>query len=86
MAEIIEFRPAPRRSKTEVEGTAEVVKLGPWGVYEFPWGVGIRHRKGPWETVILRGGQEIDVTGIPVELHLNGIQFLGVFEQRREPR
>lgn len=81
MAKVIEFRPAPARPRTAAEGTAAVVELNPWGVYRFPWGYGVRHRKGPWEVAILPNGQEIDLTGIPVELHLNGIQFLGVFER-----
>ncbi len=49
----------------------------PWEVVEFPWGIAVRHRKGKWETIILRNsGQEIDVSDVNIILHENGIEFV----------
>lgn len=53
-----------------------VINVYPWEVVQFSWGVGIRHAKGKWETIILRGGQEINVTEMNVILHDNGIEFV----------
>lgn len=53
-----------------------VNELKPWEVVKFAWGVGVKHSRGKWETVILNGGQEIDVTEMNVILHDNGIEFI----------
>ena len=54
-----------------------VLKLKPWEVVEFDWGTAVRHRSGRWDTVFIRPtGQEIDVSGIDVILHDNGIEFI----------
>lgn len=53
-----------------------VEPLKPWEVVTFVWGSGIRHRNGEWSTLVLNGtGQEINVTGMRVILHENGIEF-----------
>lgn len=55
----------------------EVVSLYPWEVVTFPWGTGVRHVKGSWtHAFISPSGQEIDLTGLNVELHENGIEFI----------
>jgi hypothetical protein len=52
-------------------------KLKPWEVVEFPWGTGVRHRKGKWSKLFIGpSGQEIDVEGLSVILHNNGIEFV----------
>ena len=50
----------------------KVVKLYPWEVHEFPWGVAIKKRKGKWTHVFVQD-QELNVENIEVELHENGI-------------
>ena len=54
----------------------------PWGVYEFPWGAAVKHEPTQkWHKVIinyapeLQEPQEIDVSGLEVILHDNGIEF-----------
>lgn len=51
-------------------------KLKPWETVVFPWGTAVRHRKGRYETIILRDGQEIDVSGYNVTLSDSGIHIL----------
>ncbi len=52
-------------------------EINPWEVVEFSWGTAVRHRKGKWETLILRpNGQEIDVSNLDLILHENGIEFV----------
>lgn len=56
----------------------EPIDLHPWETVEFPWGVGVRHRNGRWETVILKPtGFEIDVSKLIVNLTVLGIEFEG---------
>lgn len=51
--------------------------LKPWETVEFTWGCAVRHRKGEWETIILKpDAQEIDVRHLKVVLHDNGIEFI----------
>lgn len=60
-----------------VETVDKLVKMSPYEVYEFPWGTAVKHRKGAWEKVFLKpSGQEIDVSGLNILLHENGIEFL----------
>ena len=56
----------------------KVIRLYSCGVYEFPWGTAVKEfRTQRWIRPFLsRNYQEIDVEGIPVELHENGIEFL----------
>lgn len=49
--------------------------LKPWEAVKFEWGGGVRHRKGKWQTIFLKDGQEIDVSEMNVILHDNGIEF-----------
>ena len=54
-----------------------MIDLQPWEVIEFPWGTGVRHRKGKWSKLFIKpNGQEIDVEGLDVILHDNGIEFM----------
>lgn len=53
----------------------ETPKLKPWESVAFSWGAAVRHRKGGWETLISSNGQELDVRGMNVILHDNGIEF-----------
>ena len=52
----------------------------PWGVYQFPWGTAIKHEPTQkWHKVFIGFGEkdnEVDVSGIDVILHENGIEFL----------
>lgn len=51
--------------------------LKPWESIEFPWGIGVRHRKGVWTTTFLfPDAQEINLEGLNVKLNENGIFFL----------
>jgi hypothetical protein len=53
-----------------------IIELKPWRVYEFPWGIGIKHTNGKWERVYLfPDAQEIDVSNLKVELNDEGIIF-----------
>jgi len=56
----------------------KVVNLFRYEVREFSWGTAVREqRTGKYLEIFLKpDGQEIDVEGIPVELHENGIEFL----------
>lgn len=56
----------------------KIIRLYSYGVYEFSWGTAVKElRTGRWIRLFLsRNHQEIDVEGIPVELHENGIEFL----------
>lgn len=56
-----------------------VLALKPWEVIDFPHFVGVRHRNGPWSTVLLKPtGKAIDfeAMGVRVKLHDNGIEWL----------
>lgn len=58
---------------------AEVIKLEPYIVEEYPWGNAVRHRKGDYESIVLLpSGQVVDVNGLLIELHENGIEIVGV--------
>ena len=51
-------------------------KLQPYEVYEFSWGVAVKHRKGKWERIFLKpDAQEIDVSNLDVIVHEYGIEF-----------
>jgi hypothetical protein len=52
----------------------DTTQLKPWGVYEFPWGTAVKHEKGNWSIVCING-HEINVEGMNVILHQNGIEF-----------
>jgi hypothetical protein len=55
-----------------------ISEIKPWEVVKFPWGTAVRHVKGRWERVFIApSGQELDVSGLNVRLHDNGIEFLG---------
>ncbi|MDE0582231.1 hypothetical protein ON064_04115 [Planococcus sp. A6] len=54
----------------------EASTFKPWETIQFSWGVGVRHRKGGWELLILSNGQEWDVSKMNVILHDNGIEFI----------
>ena len=47
-----------------------------WEVYVFPWGTAVRHRRGKWQKVFLKGGQEIDVSNMDVIIDEYGITFI----------
>jgi hypothetical protein len=53
-----------------------VINLYPYEVYKFSWGSAVKKRNGKW-THIFIGEQEINVEGIEVILHENGIEFVG---------
>ncbi len=53
---------------------SKVHSLKPWEVVEFSWGTAVRKRNGDWTHVFI-GDQELDVTGMNVRLHGNGIEF-----------
>lgn len=56
---------------------SNVTQLHPYEVHEFPWGSAVKRRNGEWERVhISPSGQEINVEGLPVVLHENGIEFV----------
>lgn len=52
-----------------------VIEFKPWEVVQFPWGAAVRHSKGKWTHVFI-GESEIDLNGMEVALHDNGIEFL----------
>lgn len=57
----------------------KLIDLKPWETVEFPWGVGVRKRKGDWTHIFIKpDAQEINLeqNGIKVILHDNGIEFL----------
>lgn len=54
----------------------ETSELMPWETVEFEWGVAVRHRKGPWQTLLFSDGQELDVSKFNIILHDNGIEFI----------
>lgn len=54
----------------------DAVKFLPWETVQFPWGAAVRHRKGDWQLVYLKNGSEIDIKGLNVILHDNGIEFV----------
>lgn len=55
----------------------EPVKLIPWEVVEFAWGVAMKHRKGRWEKLFLApDAQEIDVSKLDIILDDEGITIL----------
>lgn len=58
-----------------VRNLNKVHSLKPWELVEFSWGTAVRKRNGDW-THIFIGDQEMDVTGMNVRLHGNGIEFL----------
>ena len=55
----------------------KVTALFRWEVIRFSWGVAVREKRtGKWTLAILNfNGQEIDLNGVEVELHENGIEF-----------
>lgn len=55
-----------------------VVQLFAYEVYEFYWGAAVyEQRTGKWIRAFLRpNGQEINLEGLDVEVHENGIEFL----------
>lgn len=53
-----------------------VVPIKAWEVYVFPWGTAVRHRRGKWQKVFLKGGQEIDVSNMDVIIDEYGITFI----------
>lgn len=56
-------------------------ELNPWECVTFSWGTAIRHRKGKWDKLFLSpSGQEVDVSGLDVILHDNGIEFTKVWK------
>jgi hypothetical protein len=51
--------------------------LDPWEVIDFPWGTGVRHRKGRWTNIFIKPlGEGINVEHLNVVLHANGIEFI----------
>lgn len=56
----------------------KLLHLFSWEVYEFPWGTAVKEqRTGKWKRLFLYpNGQEIDVEGIEIILHCNGIEFV----------
>lgn len=57
---------------------SNVIPLLPYEVYEYSWGSAIKKKNMEWEKVFIKPtAQEIDVTGIKVFLHENGIEFSG---------
>ena len=53
--------------------------LKPWEVYEFRWGVAIKHKKGSWDTAFI-GIQEIDLSKLNVVVSDEGILIKGIKE------
>lgn len=51
-----------------------VIDFKPWEVHEFPWGSAVKRSSGEW-THIFIGEQVIEVTGLQVVLHQNGIEL-----------
>lgn len=49
------------------------------GVYEFRWGVAMKHKKGSWDTALI-GIQEIDLSKLNVVVSEEGILIKGVKE------
>ncbi|WP_409229174.1 hypothetical protein [Gudongella sp. SC589] len=54
--------------------------LKPWGVYQFPWGIATKHRKGDWDRVFI-SLQEIDVSRLDVVVNDDGILIKGIREE-----
>ncbi len=56
----------------------KVVSLFQWEVYIYFWGAAVRERRtGRWVAAFLSpAGQEIDLEGMDVDVHDNGIEFL----------
>jgi len=56
-----------------------VVPINSFEVCVFPWGTAVRQfrgKRGKWQKVFLKGGQEIDVSNMNVILDEYGITFL----------
>ena len=55
-----------------------VIDLFRYEVHEFPWGSAIKEqRTRKWTKLFLKpSGQEVDLEGLEVILHDNGIEFL----------
>ncbi len=57
--------------------SSNVINLPRFEVYKFPWGAAIKERpSGKWVKAVLPDGQELELEGLGVELHDNGIEFL----------
>ena len=57
---------------------AYIVPLHRWEVFEYFWGTVVReYRTGHWVRAFLKPkGTEVDLQGLQVEIHENGIEFL----------
>jgi hypothetical protein len=55
-----------------------VIPLHVWEVVQFSWGTAVRHQRTmKWTNAfLLPDGREINLEGIDVELHDNGIEFI----------
>ncbi len=61
----------------DLKKQSTVLKMPQYEVHEFPWGTAVKNRIGKWCSLFISPkGQEIDVEGLDVELHENGIEFL----------
>lgn len=56
----------------------KVVSLFQWEVYTYFWGTAVKERRtGKWVAAFLSpDGQELNLEGLNVEIHENGIEFL----------
>ncbi|MDD6134064.1 MAG: hypothetical protein PUB49_05055 [Selenomonadaceae bacterium] len=56
----------------------KVVSLFQWEVHTYFWGTAVKERRtGKWVAAFLSpGGQEINLEGLNVEIHENGVEFL----------
>ena len=56
---------------------ADIVPLYRWEVLEYFWGAVVREcRMGQWVSAFLKPkGTEVDLRGLQVEIHENGIEF-----------
>ena len=56
----------------------KVIPLYRWEVIEYFWGTAVREvRTKKWVKAFLRpDGREVDLQGLSVEIHNNGIEFL----------
>ena len=54
-----------------------VVNLFSWEVFDCFWGTAVREKHtGKWNRVYLKpDGKEIDLDGVTVDIHENGIEF-----------
>lgn len=66
-----------KRGSIIVKGCS-VVPLHRWEVHEFFWGTAVREqRTGKWYCIFLKpDAQQVNIEGLDVVLHENGIEFL----------